>query len=62
MEAPFFVALTQAAWAGLLGGPRPARGRDNGRGPSPAPRYPSLSERGYGYVERDARSVIERIG
>ena len=38
MEAPFFVAMTQTAWAGLLAD-RDRRATPNGRGPWPAPRY-----------------------
>ena len=60
MEAPFFVALTQTAWAELL------VDRDQ---PGDADRARALAERrptrrpsaSYGYVERDARSVLERI-
>ena len=61
MEAPFFVALTQAAWADLLVAARPARGREIGRDRSS--RLPSRSpiERGFGSVERDARSVLARV-
>ena len=59
MEAPFFVALTQAAWADLLA--------DRDR-PGDTQRARALAdaallvatERGYGYVERDARSLLER--
>jgi tetratricopeptide (TPR) repeat protein len=60
MQAPFFVALTQAAWAGLLadrgqlGDPHRARALV-------AAALPVAVERGYGYVERDARGVLARI-
>ena len=58
MEAPFFVALTQTAWAGLLvdrDQPGDARtGASAGRRRA----VPSRRERGYGYVERDARALL----
>ncbi|HET9543814.1 MAG TPA: hypothetical protein VFP02_12055, partial [Acidimicrobiales bacterium] len=61
MEAPFFVAMTQTAWADLLAD-RDGSG-DAGRARTLAgTALPVAQERGYGYVERDARSVIERIG
>ena len=60
MEAPYFVAWTQTAWAALLA--------DRNQ-PGDAPRaraladtaLPVATDRGYGYVERDARAVLERI-
>jgi hypothetical protein len=60
MEAPFFVALTQTGWSALLA---------DRKQPGDAPRARELvgaalsvaAARGYGYVERDARSVLERI-
>jgi tetratricopeptide (TPR) repeat protein len=61
MEAPYFVALTQTAWASLL---------SDRNGPGDAQRarafidaaLPVAAERGYGYVERDARALGERLG
>ncbi len=61
MEAPFFVALTQAAWAGLLVD-RNQPGDGQRARTLAGTALPVAQERGYGYVERDARSVIERIG
>jgi hypothetical protein len=61
MEAPFFVALTQAAWAGLLAGRDQPGDGQRARALAEAA-LPVATERGYGYVERDARSVLERIG
>jgi hypothetical protein len=61
MEAPFFVALTQAAWAGLLADRDQPGDRQRARALAEAA-LPVAGARGYGYVERDARSVIERIG
>ena len=61
LEARFFVALTQTSWAELLADrdePGDAqRARDLAGGALPA-----ATRGGYGYVERDARSVLERIG
>lgn len=60
MEAPFFVAWTQAAWAALLAD-------RNQPGDTQRPRamvdtgLPVSVERGYGYIERDARTLLERI-
>ena len=60
MEAPFFVALTQTAWAELLtdrdrpGDSRRARALVEAA-------LPVAKERGYGLVEHDARTVLERI-
>ena len=41
MEAPFFVALTQAAWAGLLADRDQPGDATTGAGPRRQPRYPS---------------------
>ncbi len=60
MQAPFFVALTQAAWAGLLADRDQVGDRDRARA-LVADALPVALERGYGYVERDARSVVVRI-
>jgi hypothetical protein len=61
MEAPFFVAMTQTAWAELLADR--ARSGDAGRARTLAgTALPVAEARGYGYVERDARSLLERIG
>jgi class 3 adenylate cyclase/tetratricopeptide (TPR) repeat protein len=61
MQAPYFVALTQVAWAEFLAD------RDQ---PGDAQRartlvdaaLPVTAERGYGYMERDARELLERMG
>jgi hypothetical protein len=60
MHAPHFVAATQAAWAGLLAD----RDRPGDRARAQAlvaAALPVTVERGYGYVERDAREVLARI-
>ena len=60
MEAPFFVASTQAAWSALLidrnqpGDVQRARTLLNIA-------LPVATEGGYGYVERDARDLLERM-
>ena len=61
MEAPFFVALTQTAWAELLADRDQPGDADRAR--ALRRRRPARRERarGYGYVERDASSVLERI-
>jgi class 3 adenylate cyclase/tetratricopeptide (TPR) repeat protein len=61
MEAPFFVALTQTARAALLadrnhpGDPQHARTLAETA-------LPVATERGYGYIQRDARALLKRIG
>jgi hypothetical protein len=60
METPFFVALTQAAWADLLADRDRPGDAERARTLADAA-LPVAAERGYGYVERDARSVLERI-
>jgi hypothetical protein len=60
MESRFFVALTQTAWAALLA---------DRNHPGDAQRasvlldaaLPVAIASGYGYIERDARTVLERI-
>ena len=61
MEAPFFVAMTQTAWAGLLADRDQAGDAQRARALAGAA-LPVATERGYGYVEHDARSLLERIG
>jgi DNA-binding SARP family transcriptional activator/tetratricopeptide (TPR) repeat protein len=61
MEAPFFVAMTQASWAGLLADRGQAGDGQRARALA-STALPVAQARGYGYVERDARSVLERIG
>ena len=61
MEAPFFVAMTQTAWAGLLADRDQPGDAQRARALAGAA-LPVATERGYGYVERDARSLLERIG
>ncbi len=61
LEAPYFVALTQTAWAALLAD------RDQ---PGDAQQariliglaVPIATAGGYGYVERDARDLLEQFG
>jgi hypothetical protein len=60
MQAPFFVALTQAAWAGLLADRDQVGDRERARA-LVAAALPVAVERGYGYVEHDARGVLARI-
>jgi tetratricopeptide (TPR) repeat protein len=60
MKAPFFVALTQAAWADLLTDRNQPGDAQRAQALVDAA-LPVASERGYGHVERDARSVLERI-
>ena len=61
MEAPFFVAYTQTAWAALLiDRNQPGDGQRARTLLSAA--LPVATEGGYGYVERDARDLLERIG
>ncbi len=61
LEAPYFVAFTQTAWAELLtdrdqpGDVQQARTLIDAA-------LPVATEGGYGYVERDARDLLERIG
>ena len=61
MEAPFFVAMTQTAWADLLADRDQPGDGQRARALAEAA-LPVAHERGYGYVERDARSLLERIG
>ena len=61
MEAPFFVAMTQTAWAGLLADRDQEGDAQRARALAGAA-LPVATERGYGYVEHDARSLLERIG
>jgi tetratricopeptide (TPR) repeat protein len=61
MRAPYFIALTQTAWAAVLSD------RDQTGDPDQAQRLidaalPVATDRGYGYVERNARELIERMG
>ncbi len=60
MEAPFFVALTQTAWADLLSDRDQPGDAQRARALIDAA-LPVARERGYGYVERNARSSLERI-
>jgi DNA-binding SARP family transcriptional activator/tetratricopeptide (TPR) repeat protein len=61
MEAPFFVALTQTAWAALLADRDQPGDVQRARALAGAA-LPVAQARGYGYVERDARALLERIG
>jgi DNA-binding SARP family transcriptional activator len=60
LEAPFFVASTQTAWAALLAD-RNGRGDSQRAHALAGAALPAARTRGYGYVERDARAVLERI-
>jgi len=60
MHAPFFVALTQAAWAGLLAD-RDQLGDRERAAALIAAALRAAADRGYGYIERDAREVLARM-
>jgi class 3 adenylate cyclase/tetratricopeptide (TPR) repeat protein len=60
MEAPFFVAFTQTAWAALLIDRNQLGDAQRARSLIEAA-LPVATEGGYGYVERDARDVLERL-
>jgi len=60
MHAPYFVAVTQVAWAGLLAD-RDQPGDHVRARAMVAAALPVATERGYGYIERDARGVLARI-
>jgi hypothetical protein len=60
MEAPFFVASTQSAWAHLLVQRDELGDRDRARALLAAALSVAV-ERGFGAVERDARSVLARV-
>ena len=61
MKAPFFVAFTQAAWAALLCDRSQPGDLQRARTMIEAA-LSVATECGYGYVERDARGLLERIG
>ena len=61
MEAPFFVACTQIAWAALLIDRNQPSDGQRARTLIEAA-LPIATKGGYGYVERDARDLLERIG
>ncbi len=61
MEAPYFVALTQTAWAALLIDRDQSGDKEQARAFIDAA-LPVATERGYGYVEHDARELLERLG
>jgi hypothetical protein len=61
MESPYFVAFTQTAWAALLIDRNQPGDAERARALIDAA-LPVSTERGYGYVERDARSLLERMG
>jgi predicted ATPase/class 3 adenylate cyclase len=61
MEAPFFVAWTQTAWAALLADHQQPGDGERARALVDAS-LPVAVARGYGYIERDTRAVLERIG
>ena len=60
MESPLLVAHTQAAWAALLAD----RNRDDDRARARDMAEKALATAttgGYGYIERDARAVLEQL-
>ena len=60
MESPLLVAHTQAAWAALLAD----RNRDDDRARARDMAEHALATAttgGYGYIERDARAVLEQL-
>jgi DNA-binding SARP family transcriptional activator/tetratricopeptide (TPR) repeat protein len=59
LHAPFFIALTQAAWAALLVDRNKAGDSERARALAETA-FAVASERGYGYVARDAQSVLNR--
>jgi class 3 adenylate cyclase/tetratricopeptide (TPR) repeat protein len=61
MEAQYLVAFTQSAWAALLADRNQSGDTQLARALLDAA-SPVASQRGYGYVERDAQSLLERIG
>ncbi len=61
MEAPYFVASTQTAWAALLIDRNQPGDAELGRALIDAA-LPVATERGYGYIERDATELLERLG
>ncbi len=61
MEAPYFVAFTQTAWAALLTDRGQPGDLQQARTLIDAA-LPVATEGGYGYVERDVRDLLERIG
>lgn len=60
LEAPFFVASTQTAWAALLAD-RNGLGDAQRAHALAGAALTAARGRGYGYVERDASAVLERI-
>ncbi len=60
LRAPYFVALTQVAWAVLLSDRNLPGDGQRARTLIDAA-LPVATERGYGYVERDARELLERL-
>jgi DNA-binding SARP family transcriptional activator/predicted ATPase len=59
LRAPFFIALTQAAWAALLVDRNKAGDSERARALAETA-LAVATERGYGYVARDARAVLNR--
>ena len=60
LRAPYFVAFTQTAWAALLSDRNQPGDGQRARTLIDAA-LPVATERGYGYVERDARELLERF-
>jgi class 3 adenylate cyclase/tetratricopeptide (TPR) repeat protein len=61
IDAPFFIALTQTAWAALLADRNHPGDTQHARTLAETA-LQVATERGYGYIERDARTVLKRIG
>jgi tetratricopeptide (TPR) repeat protein len=60
LRAPYFVAFTQTAWAALLSDRNQPGDGQRARTLIDAA-LPVATERGYGYLERDARELLERF-
>jgi tetratricopeptide (TPR) repeat protein len=60
MEAPYFAAWTQTAWAALLANRDHPGDNQQARILADAA-LPVASQRGYGYIERDARAVLSQL-
>ncbi len=61
LRSPLFVAYTRAAWAALLADRD--RGDDHTRARDMAEQaLTAATEGGYGYIEHDARAVLEQVG
>jgi hypothetical protein len=61
LRSALLVARTQAAWAALLAGRDRADDRTRARDMAQRA-LATATAGGYGYVERDARAVLEQLG